>query len=178
MSTSTVTINVSAQKATFAALLAALVKGINAELAGVDSFAIDGSRLARTDLLARIQTTLDAIAAVKAARSALAQAVASQKASVAQARALRSGVKRYLQSQYGPQSPKLQDFGFTPARIAKKSVTAKAQAKVKSTATRAARGTTGRKQKALVHGDVTSVTLTPVKAAPATPAPTPAPKAG
>jgi hypothetical protein len=182
MSTSTVTINVSAQRATFAALVAALVKGINTDLAGVDSFVIDGSRLARADLLARFQQTLDAIAAVKAARTALFQAVASQKTTLAQARALRGGVKRFLQTQLGPQNPKLQDFGFTPARVAKTLVTTKAQAKVKATATRAARGTKGRKQKAAIKGDATALPAKSGTAAapPATPpaAATPSAKAG
>ena len=179
MSTSTtVTVNVSAQKATFAALLAALVKGINTDLAGVASFDIDGSHLARADLLARLRATLDAITAVKAARTALGQAVASQSSSVAQARTLRGGVKRFLQTQYGPTSPKLQDFGFAPARVAKTPVKTKAQAKVKAAATRSARGTKGRKQKAAITGDVTSVIATsdPVAKAPVTaPVQAPAP---
>jgi hypothetical protein len=158
MSTSSISINVSAQKATTSALLTALVKGIETELAHVDPIAIDGSALPRTELLDRFQGALNAIAAVKTARTALSQAVASQKAATAQAMTLRSGVKRFLQTKYGPKSPKLQDFGFTPVRVAKTAVKTKAQAKVKAQATRIARGTRGRKQKALIKGDATTVT--------------------
>jgi hypothetical protein len=140
-------VNVTAQKATIAALLAALVKGIQAELASVDPIVVDGTSYALVDLLARIQAALDAIAGVKATRTALSQAVTSQKAAVAEAKAVRIGMKRYLQTKYGPTSPKLQMFGFTPARSAKTTVKVKAEAKAKAAATRQARGTKGKKQR-------------------------------
>ncbi len=155
MSTSTIGINVTAQKATLAVLLTAVVDGLRTELAGVDPIVLDGSRYAHTELVARFQAALDAIAAVKTARTALSQAVLAQRAAVAQAMRLRSGVKRYLQNNFGPQNPKLQVFGFTPARIAKTTVKTKAQAKVKAAATRVARGTKGRKQRAQIKGDST-----------------------
>jgi hypothetical protein len=170
MSSTTTTINVTAQKATIAALLAALVNGIRTELAGVDPIVLDGTSHPRTELLAFIQATLDAIAGVKSARTALAQAVTSQKAAVAQAKAIRTGMKRYLQTKYGPQSPKLQEFGFTPARTPKTPVKTKAAAKVKSAATRQARGTKGKKQKLAITGApaaATAVTPPAPLAAPA-----------
>jgi hypothetical protein len=155
MSTATTSINVTAQKATLAALLAALVKCIRAELGGVDPIVLNGSSHTQTELVDRVQAALDAIAAVKAARTALSQAVANQKAAVAQATPIRAGVRRFLQAKLGPNSPKLQEFGFTPARAAKTPVKTKAQAKVKAAATRVARGTRGKKQKAQIKGDVT-----------------------
>jgi hypothetical protein len=170
MSTSTTTINVSTQRATLAALLAALVNGINTELAGVDPFVLDGTTVPHADLLARIQAVLDAIASVKAARKALQQAIASQKAALAQGRPLRAAMKRYLQANYGPTSPKLQLFGFTPARTPKTLAATKAQAQVKAKSTRAARGTKGKKAKLAIHGASAPI-------APATPpavVPTPA----
>jgi hypothetical protein len=168
MSTASTSINVSAQKATTSALLTALVKGIETELAGVDPIVVDGSSHPRTELLDRLQAALNAIAAVKLARTALSQAVASQKASTAQAMALRAGVKRVVQTKFGPQSPKLQDFGFTPERVAKTPVKTKAAAKVKAAATRVARGTKGKKQKSQIHGDQTAQPTTsgPVATAP------------
>ncbi|HEV3191241.1 MAG TPA: hypothetical protein VGY54_12120 [Polyangiaceae bacterium] len=156
MSTTTSTINVTAQKATVAALLAALVKGIDTDLAGVDPFLLDGTLHARAQLLARFQAALDAFVSVKSARTALLQAVANQKAALAQTRPLRAGMKRFLQIQFGPSSPKLQDFGFTPARIPSTPVKTKAEAKVKSAATRAARGTKGKKQRANIRGNVSA----------------------
>lgn len=147
MPTNTTSINVTTQKVTTAALLTALVNAIQAELAGVDPLVVDGVSYARTDLLARLQSALDAIASTKAARTALGQALSSEKAAVARATVVRAGMKRYLQTKYGPTSPKLQEFGFTPARAPKTKVQTKADAKVKAKATRQARGTKGKKEK-------------------------------
>jgi hypothetical protein len=169
MSTTPTTVNVSSQKASLAALLAALVAGINTELVGVDPFVLDGANLTRADLLARIQAVLDAIASVKAARTTLAQALADQKTAIAAGRKLRAAMKRTLQGRLGPSSPTLQKFGFAPARSAKTPVATKAQAKVKAKATRAARGTAGKKAKLAIHGATPAATAAPA-APPATPA--------
>jgi hypothetical protein len=167
MSTTT-TVNVTAQRATFAVLLAALASGITTDLTNLDPVIIDGVPTARTDVLARIQAALDAINNVKAARKTLQQAVAAQKVALAEARLLRAGMKRVLNSHFGPSSPKLQVFGFTPARAAKTTVKTKAEAKVKAAATRAARGTKGKKQRLAVKA------APPVTAPVTTPAPLPA----
>jgi hypothetical protein len=169
MSSTTTTINVTAQKATMAALLAALVNGIHTELAGVDPIVLDGTSHPQTELLAILQAALVAIAGVKSARTGLAQAVTSQKAAVAQAKGIRTGMKRYLQTKYGPQSPKLQEFGFTPARTPKTPVQAKAAAKVKAAATRQARGTKGKKQKLAITGATATTTAATAVTPPALP---------
>jgi hypothetical protein len=165
MSTTPTTVNVSSQKAPLAALLAALVEGINTELVGVDPFVLGGTTYPRAVLLARIQAVLDAITSVRTARTALGQAIASQKAALAEGRALRAALKKTLQGRFGASSPVLQKFGFTPARTPKTPIATKAEAKVKAKATRAARGTVGKKAKQAIHGS----------ASPA--APTAAPKA-
>ena len=161
MSTTPTTVNVSAQKATIAVLLAALHQGLSTGLAGVDTIEFDSVSHARTDLVARVQAILDAIAGVKAARTTLSQAVASQKAAIAQGRLLRSGLKRFLQAKYGPTSPKLQEFGFAPARTPKTPLKAKAEGKAKAAATRLARGTKGKKQKLAIKGTSTPSATAP-----------------
>jgi len=135
------TINVSIQKVSFAALLTALVNGINNDLTGLDPIVIDGTNWARADLLARIQAILDGIQQVKDARKALATLVANQKDLVAQGRQIRAGVKRVAQAKYGPKSQKLQDFGFTPQRTPNTPVASKAKGQAKAKATREAGGT-------------------------------------
>jgi hypothetical protein len=137
--TTPTSINVSTQRAPFAALLAALVTGINAVLPGVDPFDVDGVTIARATVLARIQAALDAIAAVKAARTALQSAIATQKAAITDARGLRAGVKRTAQAKLGQSNPSLQKLGFTPLRKPVTTVAAKAQAQAKRAATRAAK---------------------------------------
>ena len=128
-------INVSTQRATFAALLGALVTGINTVLPGVDPFVVDGVTIARATLLARIQAALDAISAVKAARAALQSAVAKQNAAIVDARGLRAGMKRVAQTKFGPASPTLQQLGYTPQRTTTTPVAVKAEARVKAKAT-------------------------------------------
>jgi hypothetical protein len=137
--TTPTTINVSTQRATFAALLAALVTGINTVLPGVDPFDVDGVTVTRANLLARIQAALDAITAVKAARTALQQAVATQVAALADARGLRSAVKTTAQAKLGKKNPALQKLGFTPTRTPVTPVATKAEAQVKKAATRKAK---------------------------------------
>jgi hypothetical protein len=166
MPSQTTTVNVTTQRATFAALLSALVTGINTELAD-DPFVVDGRTLARADLLGRIQAALDAIGAVKAARTSLQSAVAAQKAAIADARKLRAGVKRLAQSRFGPDSPTLQKLGFTPTRKGKATVTTKAKARVKAEATRQARGTKGKKARLAITASAPAATATPP--APTTP---------
>jgi len=141
------TINVSIQKVSFAALLTALLNGINTDLAGVDPVVIDGTTWARKDLLGRIQAVLDGIQQVKDARTTLATLVANQKELVAEGRQIRAGVKRVAQAKYGPKSPKLQDFGFTPQRSTNTPVASKAKGQAKAKATREAGGTKALKKK-------------------------------
>jgi hypothetical protein len=133
------TIVVSTQRATFAALLATLVTGINTVLPGIDPFDVDGVTVTRADLLARIQAALAAITAVKAARTALSSAVATQVAALADARALRSAVKATAQAKLGKKNPALQNLGFAPNRTPVTTTATKAEAQVKKAATRKAK---------------------------------------
>jgi hypothetical protein len=168
----TTTVNVTTQRATFAALLAALVTGINTELTGVDPFVVDGQTIARADLLGRIQAALDAIGAVKAARTQLQSTVAKQKVAIADARTLRAGVKRLAQSKFGPSSPTLQKLGFTPTRQGRATVRTKAKAQVQAEATRTARGTKGKKARLAITATAPAApaTTTPAPTTPAAPA--------
>jgi hypothetical protein len=170
MSTIT-TINVSSQKSTLQAQLTALITGINTDLPGVDPIDLDGVSTRRTDVLARIQALLDAIKAVKSARTTLQTAVANQKSLLVQGRGLRLAMKRFLQTKFGPTSPKMQDFGFTQTHPGKPTVPTKAAALTKAKATRVARSTAGKKQKATIKAPSTPTTTTP----PVTTAPAPKP---
>jgi len=160
------TINIVQQRATFAALLAALATGIDAVLPGIDPMDIDGEQLARATVHARIQAALDAIAQVKAARSAVQAAVAKQKAAIVAARAVRKGVKRIPQSKLGPYNTDLQTLGFTPQTSRKPTVKTLAKAQVQAEATRAARGTMSSKKRKSIVAAPTAPETTP------TPAPT------
>src|SRR5579859_5800461 len=164
-------INISQQRATFAALLAALATGIDAVLPGVDPMDIDGEQLARATVHARIQAALDAMAQVKAARSALTTLVAKQKAAIVVARAVRKGVKRVAQSKLGPQSTELQKLGFTPQPARKPTVKTLAKAQVKAEATRTARGTmSSKKRKSITAAPTAPAATAATTASPTAPA--------
>jgi hypothetical protein len=167
------TVNVSIQRASFAAMLGALLTGLQSDFPGVDPFVVDGETVARADLVARIQAALDTIAAVKVARAGLQSAVAKQKLAIADARGLRAGVKRIAQSKFGPTSPLLQNLGFAPNRLPNASVQTKADAKAKAEATRVANGNVGKKTRKVTPATAPAAAVAP----PAPLAPPTTPKA-
>jgi hypothetical protein len=174
MTTTFTTINIATQKTTLEAEYKRLINGINTELAGVDSFVINGVAWTRPDLLTRLQSRIDASEKTKAARTNLHNIVNSEQELQLEIAPLRAGLKTYLQSRFGKTSGKLQLFGFAQNKSTQKTAQAKADAVVKSKATRKARGTMGKKQKTAIKGDVIGVVTTPILApAPATTAPAP-----
>ncbi len=73
------------------------------------------------------------------------------------------GIREVIGLAYATSPTPLQTLGITPRKKpAPLSVEALAAAKAKAKATRAARGTTSKKQKALITGNVTGVNITPV----------------
>jgi hypothetical protein len=165
MTTTLSTINIATQKTTIEAEYKTLINGLNTTLPSVDSFVINGTTWSRADLLTRLQSRIDAAEATKAARTTLHNAVNSEQELNAQIAPLRAGIKTYLQSRFGKTSGQLQLFGFAQTKATQKSAQSKANAVVKSKATRKARGTLGKKQKSTIKGTVsTPVTSTPVPA--------------
>jgi hypothetical protein len=160
------TVSVTTQKLDTQAQYQAIIDGSNALLPGVDPFVIAKQTIARADLFAQFQKGIDAVNATKAARIALSAAVANERAVNATLKPLRSAFKTYAQGRFGKRAPELQQLGFVQNRTPKKSVAKAAAGATQGKATRTARGTKGRQQKAAVTGAVTAV-------APATP-PTPA----
>lgn len=168
----TKTVNVTTQRASFAAMLTALLAGLNTDFPGVDPFVVDGASIPRATLIARIQAALSAISAVKTARAALQSAVVTQNAAITDARGLRAGIKRLAQSKYGPTSPMLQNLGFTPNRTPEATTSTKAQAAAKREVTRQANGNVGKKTRSVSTLAAPAVTAAP--AASTTPAAAPA----
>jgi hypothetical protein len=110
-------------------------------------------------------------AAAGARRADLRVAVGNAKETRAVAQNLLSGLKTLIVMTYGTKAANvLEDFGFPPAKQPKKAAKVKAVAVDKSLATRAARHTMGKKQKAKIKGVVTAP-----EAPPSPPAPAPAP---
>ncbi len=164
------TINIATQKTTIEAEYKTLINGINTELAGVDSFVINGITYSRADLLAQLQSRITASEATKTARTALHNAVNSEQDLQQQMLLVRAGMRAYLVSRFGKGSGKLQLFGFAQTKTTQKTAQSKAAAVAKAKATRTARGTLGKKQKSGIKG-VVPVQATPASSGPTAPSP-------
>lgn len=168
------TVNLTTQKLDMQAQYQAVIDGSNALLPGVDPFVIANQTIARAALLAQFQEGIDAAKATKAARIALSAAVAHERAVNATLTPLRSDFKTYAQGRFGKRAPELQKLGFVQNRTPKKSLKKAAAGVVKSAATRTARATKGRQQKAAVTVDAATTGTPATSATPAPAAPTPA----
>jgi hypothetical protein len=178
MATPTTTINVTTQKADNVLELQALMTGITTLLPHVDPFLLSRQTYPRADLLARVQARLDAAIATKNARITLHNVVDAERNAQAAFKGLHASFRAYLVAVYGANAPELQQFGYVQNRKPKRTAQTKADAALKAKATRTARGTKGKKQKAAIHGapPPTAATATP-PAATTAPAASPTPPA-
>jgi hypothetical protein len=149
----------------------ALITGLTTFYQPTDSFALKGGTLTRDAVVEQIQKFIDAAEATKASRTAWLGTVQTERAVEAQLRPIRAAVRSIVAARFGTDGTQLTQFGFTPAKHAKKTAATKAQAVVKSKATRTARGTKGSKQKKAIKGTA-AVASVPV-ATTAAPAVTP-----
>ncbi len=153
------------------------ITGIKLDLQTMSSIPMGASTYTPSSLAAAIQARIDAAAAVGTTRAAWLNAVKIYDVLDLQVTVLMRELKNLVIATFGPTSPKLADFGFkatvrTPLTPAQKVARA-----AKAAATRKARGTLGKKQKALITG-VTAAAAAAAASATApttTPAPAPAP---
>ncbi len=160
--------------------------GIRQDLQTMSSIPMGASTYTPASLAAAIQARIDAANAVGTTRAAWLNAVKTYDALDAQVTVLMRELRNLVIATFGTTSPKLADFGFkatvrTPLTPAQKVARA-----AKALATRKARGTLGKKQKALITGETAaaaaaaaaaSATATAPTTTPAAPAPAPAPAA-
>jgi hypothetical protein len=128
-----------------------LAAGLRKHLMG-QALSINNTSVTVTDLLAELDTYPVQITATAAARSAWLQQVAAERAVVLRLKPELVSLEHYLRGRYGQSNPILGDFGLTPRKPPKVAVPVKAAAIEKSAATRVARRTMGKRQKAAVHG--------------------------
>lgn len=166
--TTPTTPSITTQKTDTVAEFQTLIDGINSLLTGIDPFLLNGTSIARSDLLAKFQARVDAANKTKADRKQLTQDVAAEKLAVAAADPLRKAVKAFCIARFGAYNPILQQLGFVQNRTPKAKPAKKAAGATKAKATRAVRGTKGKQQKAAASEAAAT-------AAPAVSAPAPAP---
>ncbi len=163
-------------KADTLAELQDLVKGLQAKFPN-GQFTLENTALTTPALVGLIQGLIDAINGVNTAETAVKAAQQNARVKEANVRPIVTALKRNLRAMFGQAADQLAPFGLEPQKAPKprtgKQVVAAA---AKAEATRTARGTTSKKQKLEVTGNVTGVQVTPITAPtpaePAAPAPT------
>ena len=156
-------------KAATLAQLQALITGLQKRFPN-GSFTLGNTAYTTAALAQLFQGLIDAINKVNAAQASAKVAVAAMASTRANVGPVLLALKSNLLTTYGTDAETLGDFGLEPRKApAPRTTEQKTAAAAKMRATRKARGTTSKKQKLAVRGDVTGVVVTPVTSAPASP---------
>ena len=141
---------------------AALVAGILAHYAPTDTFLVPDGTLTRDLVVQKLHKFIAAAEATKDRKKEYLAAVQAERHVLAELRPTHDSIVSIVRGRYGKSSQLLLQYGITPAKTRKKTVATKSAAVEKSLATRAARGTKGRRQRSAIRGMVaTPVTTTP-----------------
>jgi hypothetical protein len=163
-------ISTSRSKAAALAHVQAIIAGTTKHFPN-GSFTIGNTTYTSASLIQAFQGLASAIQARNAAATGAKDALTAEQAAQAQIGPILRAYERLVLAAFANASQTLADFGLTPPK-ARTPLTAQqlaAQA-AKAKATRIARGTTSRKKKLAIKGDVTGVVVTPI-AAPTTASP-------
>jgi hypothetical protein len=173
-------------KASTLAQLQALITGLQKQFPN-GQFTLGNTAFTTATLVQTLQSLIDAINAVNTAQANAKVAVAALGVTVAKVGPVVLALKRNLLAMFGNATDILALFGLEPKKApAPRTGKEIAAAAAKAEATRIARGTTSKKQKLTVTGNVTGVSITPIttpgptppSAPPATATPTAAPSGG
>jgi hypothetical protein len=160
-------INRSQQQAADAKLRAGLTK----HAPTLAFFTVAGATVKATDIITALQNRENTAQATESARATWQAAVTADRNERASSKVLVSGVKQTLHVMFAGSPETLADFGLTPRKTPVVTPGARVAAAAKAKATRAARHTQSKKQKAQVKGALDGVKLVVT----AEPAPAPAP---
>jgi hypothetical protein len=171
------------KKATKLAQLQALIGGLQKQLPN-GQFTLGNSAYTTATLVQTLQSLIGAIAAVNTAQANAKVAVAAMNKVATQVDPVVQNLRNNLLTMYGDAADTLALFDLAPRKApAPRTSEEKAASAAKAEATRKARGTTSKKQKLAVTGNVTGITITPIttpgsatpsaQPVPATPAVTP-----
>ncbi len=153
-----------------------LIAGLPKRL-GNQGLLVDGTSYTAATAVPLIQKRVDALAGVVSAEAAYKAAVKAANATLSATAATVSGLVEAIYVGFGDDPAALADFNLPARKKGTMSPQERIAAAAKAKATRAARHTTGTKQKAAITGNVTGVTITPVVAAGTTPTATSTPAA-
>jgi hypothetical protein len=143
------------------AAINAMITGLQQHLSG-QSLVVGGSSITVSDLIAKLTSFVAQLNSSSAAKATWQQQVlATKTAETTEFNPLWAALTRSIEGMYGPTAGVLSDFGIKPEKKPERTVKSKAVAIERNLATRAARGTTGPKKKASIHGTVPSPAPTP-----------------
>ena len=159
----------SKSKATVLAQLQALITGLQKQFPN-GQFTLGNTAFTTATLVQALQSLIDAINAVNTAQANAKVAVTALGVTVAKVGPIVLALRRNLLAMFGNATDTLALFGLEPRKApAPRTGKEIAAAAAKAEATRKARGTTSKKQKLKVTGNVTGVQVIPITAPAAAP---------
>ena len=142
-----------------------LVAGFQKHLASVASLTLGSVVYNPAQITAALQQIVTLYSAVATAKSAYQAKLAARNAQAPTLLSLMAALESYVKLTYSESPDVLADFGLPPKTVRTQLTAAQqAAANAKRVATRAARGTTSKKAKQAVKGNVVGVSVTPVVA--------------
>ena len=149
-------------KATALTRVQALIAGTRTHFPSA-SFTLGGKAYTTATLVQALETLENAIAALNAAHTSVADAGTALKEVDASVGPLVRDYRRHVLAAFSTGAQELADFGLQPPKERRPlSTEERVVATAKLRATRQARGTTSKKQKLAIKGNVTGVEITPV----------------
>jgi hypothetical protein len=168
------TTTIGKKKTDEASLATQLVAGAQKHLANMGQLVIAGGTFTLAQASAQLQAFAKLRSDVEATRAALRVKLDAETAQGPGARAFFLAFIAFVRAAFGASADVLADFGLQPKKApAPRTAEQKAAAAAKAKATRAARGTIGKRKRALVKGNVTGIEVIPIttgQGAPAQPA--------
>ncbi|MDP8999056.1 MAG: hypothetical protein M3O46_02985 [Myxococcota bacterium] len=141
------------------------IVGVQKYFATTPTIVLDGKPTTPKDVIATLQGAIDSIDTAAVAEKAFHDAVSAQHAAIAKGNAVLKLLKMLVQNQLGGAEGVLGDFGFQIPKRKTPNEATKAAAVAKRAATRDARHTMGKRQKAKVTGKAPAAPATPPTAA-------------
>jgi len=138
-----------------------LIDGMKQYESMLPQLPIGGRIVSHADLMAMVQGRVDAADVVNSTRATWLAAVHDERNERARTKALFSGLKQVLLVAFAGQIDALAAFGLTPPDARHVTPEQRVAAAAKAQATRAARHTMGKRQKAAIKGTVTAPATDP-----------------
>ena len=132
----------------------ALVDGLGKHATAIPAIVISGAPLTTKDLVAILQARIDSARSAQSTRAAWLTAVQADQDERARTQAVVSGLEQILLVAFAGQVDALADFRLVPRKLRVVTPEQKLAAAARAQATRAARHTMGKKQKAAITGTV------------------------